>query len=53
MYAAGRIISEYYREPENELWLDFTRGQYLSFGVIAMGFGFLLASLKQRGKNNE
>ncbi len=52
MYAAGRIVCEYYREPENELWLDFTRGQYLSFGIVVMGIGFLLASLKQRVKKN-
>ncbi len=48
MYAAGRIFCEYYREPEDALWMNFTRGQYLSFGVILVGIIFLAIALRSR-----
>ncbi len=50
MYAAGRIFCEYYREPEDALWMNFTRGQYLSFGVILAGVAFLAYALCSRKK---
>ncbi len=50
MYAAGRIFCEYYREPEDALWMNFTRGQYLSFGVILAAVPFLVYALRTRKK---
>ncbi len=51
MYAVGRIVSEYYREPENDLWMGFTRGQYLSFGVIGLGVFFLYLTWRNQRKS--
>ena len=41
LYAAARITTECYREPETaNLFGVITRGQYLSFGVILLGVVF-------------
>lgn len=47
LYAAGRIYTEYFREPESLDWHGFTRGQYLSFGVILIGLLFLIPVIKE------
>lgn len=53
LYALGRIVTEAYREPDSPMWLDFTRGQYLSFFIVFMGVGFLIPALKnKRGKDS-
>ncbi len=52
LYAAGRIICEYYREPDNALWMGFTRGQYLSFGLVVVGLGILFYSLKKKSSSS-
>lgn len=48
MYAAARIITECFREPDAPLWGSITRGQYLSFAVVALGFIFLCVALRGR-----
>lgn len=49
MYAAGRFVTEYYREPDSDapLWMGLSRGQYLSFGIIALGVIFIIPVAKQ------
>ena len=48
MYAAARILTECYREPDAPMWGNITRGQYLSFGVIALGLAFFYFALRRR-----
>src|SRR6266542_3482532 len=40
-YAIFRIIIEYFREPDATLVGPFTRGQFFSFFLIAIGLGFV------------
>jgi len=47
LYAIARISTECFREPDVDTWHGITRGQYLSFGVIALGFLFLIPALRQ------
>jgi phosphatidylglycerol:prolipoprotein diacylglycerol transferase len=46
-YAIFRIVIENFREPDAPLVGAFTRGQFLSFFLIALGAGFI-ASAKLR-----
>ncbi len=46
LYAAARIFTECFREPDAPMWGSITRGQYLSFAVIALGVVFLVAALR-------
>ncbi len=48
LYAAARITSECFKEPDAPMWGNITRGQYLSFAVIAMGIAFLVAAYRQK-----
>ncbi len=48
LYAVVRIIVEYFREPDAPLTGPFTRGQALSFMLIAGGVCFVLYALKSR-----
>ncbi len=43
-YAVFRIVAENFREPDAPLVGTFTRGQFLSFFLIAIGTGFLAAA---------
>jgi len=43
-YAVFRIIVEYFREPDAGLIWRFTRGQFLSFFLIALGAAFIVAA---------
>ena len=43
-YAIFRIVIEYFREPDAELIGSFTRGQFFSFFLIAIGVGFIAAA---------
>lgn len=52
MYAAARIFTECYREPDAPMWGDITRGQYLSFGVIALGLVFFFCAFYSKAKEN-
>ena len=47
LYAAARIFTECYRKPDSPMWGSVTRGQYLSFAVIALGLFFLVAALRK------
>ncbi len=51
LYAAGRISTECFREPDAPMWGCITRGQYLSFGVVALGLAFLIPALRQAKKH--
>jgi len=41
LYAIFRIVIEYFREPDAALIGPFTRGQFFSFFLIAIGIGFI------------
>jgi phosphatidylglycerol---prolipoprotein diacylglyceryl transferase len=43
-YAIFRIVIEYFREPDAEMIGSFTRGQFFSFFLIAIGVGFVAAA---------
>jgi len=44
LYAIFRIVIEYFREPDAALIGPFTRGQFFSFFLIAIGVGFVAAA---------
>jgi phosphatidylglycerol:prolipoprotein diacylglycerol transferase len=41
-YAVFRIVVEYFREPDAALIAGFTRGQFFSFFLIAIGLAFII-----------
>jgi phosphatidylglycerol:prolipoprotein diacylglycerol transferase len=41
-YAIFRIMVEYFREPDASLIAGFTRGQFFSFFLIAIGLAFII-----------
>ena len=43
-YAVFRIAIEYFREPDASLIGHFTRGQFFSFFLIAIGVAFVVAA---------
>ena len=43
-YAIFRIIVENFREPDASLIVGFTRGQFFSFFLIAIGLGFVIVA---------
>lgn len=43
-YAVFRIVVEYFREPDASLISGFTRGQFFSFFLIAIGIAFIIAA---------
>ncbi|MEY2544039.1 MAG: phosphatidylglycerol---prolipoprotein diacylglyceryl transferase [Verrucomicrobiota bacterium] len=43
-YAIFRIIVENFREPDASLIAGFTRGQFFSFFLIAIGLGFVIVA---------
>jgi phosphatidylglycerol---prolipoprotein diacylglyceryl transferase len=43
-YAVFRIIVENFREPDASLFVGFTRGQFYSFFLIAIGVAFVIAA---------
>jgi phosphatidylglycerol:prolipoprotein diacylglycerol transferase len=43
-YAIFRIIVENFREPDATLIGGFTRGQFFSFFLIAIGFAFVIGA---------
>ncbi len=52
-YGLARILGEKYRLPDSHLGfqaLGFTRGQWLSFGLIAMGVAYMYFSSRQNNK---
>lgn len=44
VYAVCRIVVEYFREPDASLIAGFTRGQFFSFFLIAIGAVFIVAA---------
>lgn len=50
LYAAARIISECFKEPDAPTWGIITRGQYLSFAIAALGLVFLGIALRNLKK---
>jgi phosphatidylglycerol---prolipoprotein diacylglyceryl transferase len=46
-YAIFRIVVEYFREPDAPLIGMFTRGQFFSFFVVALGVGFMLTARRR------
>ncbi|MEY2489947.1 MAG: phosphatidylglycerol---prolipoprotein diacylglyceryl transferase [Verrucomicrobiota bacterium] len=46
-YAIFRIVVEYFREPDAPLIGMFTRGQFFSFFVIALGIGFIVTARRR------
>ncbi len=48
LYAAGRISTECFREPDAPMWGAITRGQYLSFAVVGLGLVLLILTLLGR-----
>ncbi len=56
-YAIFRIVVEYFREPDATLIGPFTRGQFFSFFLIAIGLGFVgVAKMRPtfpRGRNDK
>jgi phosphatidylglycerol:prolipoprotein diacylglycerol transferase len=47
VYSILRIIVENFREPDASLVGPFTRGQFFSFFVVAIGFGFIVVSRRR------
>jgi len=47
LYAIFRIIAEYFREPDASMIGIFTRGQFFSFFLIAIGIAFIVAAYRQ------
>jgi phosphatidylglycerol:prolipoprotein diacylglycerol transferase len=43
-YAIFRIVVEYFREPDAPMIGAFTRGQFFSFFLIAIGVAFIVAA---------
>ncbi len=52
LYAAARISSECFKEPDAPAWGSITRGQYLSFIIIGIGIAFLIPALHSWRKQN-
>lgn len=44
VYAILRIVVETFREPDAPMIGMFTRGQFFSFFLVALGFGFIVAA---------
>ncbi len=47
LYAAARIVSECFKEPDAPVWGCVTRGQYLSIGIALLGVFFLIPALRR------
>jgi phosphatidylglycerol---prolipoprotein diacylglyceryl transferase len=46
-YGVFRIVVEYFREPDAALIGIFTRGQFFSFFVVALGVGFIVVARRR------
>ena len=46
-YAVFRIVVENFREPDAELIGPFTRGQFFSFFLVAIGAAFIVAAKRR------
>ncbi len=51
-YAIFRIVVEYFREPDASLIAGFTRGQFFSFFLLAIGLAFIVVGkIRQRHRS--
>ena len=50
-YACGRILVERYREPDADLIMGITRGQFYSTFMILIGIAFLIYGFKVKRRN--
>ncbi len=48
LYATGRIIVENFREPDSPVWMNMTRGQFLSLFLIVLGIAFGIHALRRK-----
>jgi phosphatidylglycerol:prolipoprotein diacylglycerol transferase len=46
-YAIFRIVVENFREPDAELIGPFTRGQFFSFFLVAIGIAYIVAAKRR------
>ncbi|MDQ6940862.1 MAG: prolipoprotein diacylglyceryl transferase, partial [Verrucomicrobiota bacterium] len=44
IYGVFRIVVENFREPDASLIGPFTRGQFFSFFIVALGLGFIIVA---------
>lgn len=54
IYTGARLITEFFRMPDIHIgyqWLDLTRGQWLTLGLLIIGVLYTLAFLKQKNSN--
>jgi phosphatidylglycerol:prolipoprotein diacylglycerol transferase len=47
LYAIFRIIVEYFRHPDSGMIGMFTRGQFFSFFLVALGIAFIVAAKRR------
>lgn len=53
LYAAARITCETFKEPDAGVWYGITEGQWLSFGIIALGFVFAAVARRNMKCTNQ
>lgn len=51
LYAIARCVSECFKQPDAPTWGAITRGQYLSFGIAAIGIVFLVGAFIRHRKH--
>ena len=54
-YVFARLITEFFRMPDSHLgyqWLHLTRGQWLSFGLLLIAFGYSFFVFKKNRQNS-
>jgi phosphatidylglycerol:prolipoprotein diacylglycerol transferase len=47
LYAIFRIIAEFFRHPDSGMVGIFTRGQFFSFFLVALGVAFVVTAYKR------
>jgi phosphatidylglycerol:prolipoprotein diacylglycerol transferase len=47
LYAIFRIIAEFFRHPDSGMVGVFTRGQFFSFFLVALGLAFIIAAKRR------
>ncbi|MBK1791044.1 prolipoprotein diacylglyceryl transferase [Persicirhabdus sediminis] len=52
LYASFRIFVEQFREPDSEMILLFTKGQFYSLFMIVIGLGFIITAVVKKRKQS-
>ena len=52
LYAIARVVCECFKEPDDAVWMGITKGQWLSFGIFALGIALLFYAFKQKKCQN-